>query len=139
MDQTIEETVNKDTKTVGGTKGFSTKKMLLQSIISLQATVPTMRDSSDQWYQTHPNMTKERITQDERDVTLLHNMFKETWKNPFEFTSETLCCISTGVIPSDEDITDMYNAKEKGESVYQQFITERLEERAISFFPLSPV
>ena len=51
MDQTIEETVNKDTKTVGGTKGFSTKKMLLQSIISLQATVPTMRDSSDQWYQ----------------------------------------------------------------------------------------
>ena len=36
-------------------------------------------------------MTKERITQDERDVTLLHNMFKETWKNPFEFTSETLC------------------------------------------------
>ena len=32
---------------------------------------------------------------------------------------------------------DMYNAKEKGESVYQQFITERLEERSIYFFPLS--
>ena len=31
----------------------------------------------------------------------------------------------------------MYNAKEKGESVYQQFITERLEERSIYFFPLS--
>lgn len=95
--------------------------------------------SKENYKFTHPNMTKERITQDERDVTLLHNMFKETWKNPFEFTSETLCCISTGVIPSDEDITDMYNAKEKGESVYQQFITKRLEERAISFFPLSPV
>ena len=61
-------------------------------------------------------------------------MLKETWKNPFEFTSETLCCISAGVIPSDEAIADMCNAKEKGESAYHQFVTERLEERSISFF-----
>ena len=45
-----------------------------------------------------------------------------------------LCCISTGVIPSDEAIADMCNTKEKGESTYQQFITERLEQRSISFF-----
>ena len=61
-------------------------------------------------------------------------MLKETWKNPFEFTSETLCCISAGVIPSDEAIADMCDAKEKVESAYHQFITERLEERSISFF-----
>ena len=33
MDQTIEETINKDTQTPGGTKGFSTKKVLSQNII----------------------------------------------------------------------------------------------------------
>ena len=43
-------------------------------------------------------MTQE--SHDERDVKSLYDMLKETWKNPFEFTSETLCCISTGVIPS---------------------------------------
>ena len=83
-------------------------------------------------------MTKGRITRDEIDVKSLYNMLKETWKNPFEFISETLCCISTGVIPSDEAIADIYNAKGKGESAYQQFITERLEERSISFFPTIP-
>ena len=61
-------------------------------------------------------------------------MLEETWKNPFECTYETLCCISTSFMPSDEAIADMCDAKEKGESTYQQFITERLEERSISFF-----
>ena len=52
-------------------------------------------------------------------------MLTEIWKNSFEFTSETLCCISTGVTPSDEAIADIRDAKEKGESAYKQFITER--------------
>ena len=70
---------------------------------------------------------------------LLYNMSKETWKNPFEFTSEALHCISTGVIPSYEAIANINNAKEK-ESAHQQFVTERLEERSISFFfPLYPI
>ena len=42
-------------------------------------------------------------------------MLGETWKNSFELTSEMLCCISTGVIPSDEAFADMCNAKEKRE------------------------
>ena len=59
-------------------KDLAPKQVLLQSIISLQMTVPAMSNSSDQWYQrktnkfTHPDM------------------LKETWKNLFEFTSETL-------------------------------------------------
>ena len=37
----IRETINKDTQTTSGTKGFSTKTRLLQSFISLEMTVPT--------------------------------------------------------------------------------------------------
>ena len=58
-------------------------------------------------------MTKGRITRDEGHGKSPYNMLKKTWKNPFEFTSETF--ISTGVVPSDEAIADMCDAKEKGE------------------------
>ena len=44
-------------------------------------------------------------------------MLKETWKNSFEYTSETLCCISTGVIPSDEAIPDIGDAKKRRISI----------------------
>lgn len=48
MDQIIEETINKDMQTRGGTK--RNPKILLQNIISLQMTVPTMCSSSYQCY-----------------------------------------------------------------------------------------
>ena len=46
-------------------------------------------------------------------------MLKETCKNPLQFTLETFCCISTGVIPSDDAIAGMCDAKEKRDSAYQ--------------------
>ena len=68
---------------------------------------PRSMVSKENYQFTHPDMTHTKITRDEKDAKLLYNILKETWKNPFEFTSETLCCISTGVIPSNEAIADM--------------------------------
>ena len=48
MDQTIEETINKIQTQLMAQKDLAPKQALVQSIISLQMTVPTMRDSSDQ-------------------------------------------------------------------------------------------
>ena len=144
MDQTIEETINKDTQTAGFTKGFNTKTnaatkyyMTANDRASYVRQLRPMMSNKNYKF-THLDMTKGRITRDERDVKSLYNMLMETWKNPFEFTSEIMCCISTGVIPSDEASADMCDAKGKGESVCQQFITERLEERSISFFSTIP-
>ena len=49
MDQTIEETINKDTETPAGTKGFSTKKVLRQGIILQPITEHLALDKSDTW------------------------------------------------------------------------------------------
>ena len=49
MDQTIKETINKDTQTPGGTKGFSTKKVLCQGIILQPITKHLALDNSDTW------------------------------------------------------------------------------------------
>ena len=139
MDQTIEETINKDTQTAGCTKGFSTKtNAAAKYYMTANHRASYVRQlrpmiSNKNYKFTHPDMIKGRITRDERDVKSLYNMLMETWKNPFEFTSEMLRCISTGVIPSDEASADMCDAKGKGESACQQFITERLEERSISY------
>ena len=49
MDQTIEETINKDTQTPGGTKGFSTKKVLCQGIILQPITEHLALGNSGKW------------------------------------------------------------------------------------------
>ena len=140
MDQTIEETINKDTQTAGGTKGFSTRpNAVAKYYITANDRANYVRQlramiSRESYKFEHPDMTKRRITRDERDIKSLYNMLKETWKNPFELSSETLCCISTGVVPSDEAIADMCEARDKGQSAYQQFVAERLEGRSKCFF-----
>lgn len=140
MDQTIEETINKDTQTAGGTKGFSTRaNCVAKYYITANDRANYVRQlramiAKENFKFEHPDMTQGRIAKDEKDVVSLVNMLKETWKNPFELSSETLCCISTGVIPSDEAIQDMCKAREKGEAAYQKFVDERLEKRSKSFF-----
>ena len=49
VDQTIEKTINKNTQTLGGTKGFSTKKVLYQGIILQPITEHLVLDNSDTW------------------------------------------------------------------------------------------
>ena len=49
VDQTIEETINKDTQTPSGTKGFRTKKVLGQGIILQPITQHFELENSDTW------------------------------------------------------------------------------------------
>ena len=50
MDQTIEETSNKGTRTPGGTKGFSTKKGAVSRYYILQLSIELLElDNSDTW------------------------------------------------------------------------------------------
>ena len=49
VDQTIEETINKDIQTPSGTKGFNTKKVLCQGIILQPITQHFELENSDTW------------------------------------------------------------------------------------------
>jgi len=107
MDRTIEEAINKDTQKAGGTKGFSSRpNAVTKYYITAKDCANYVRQltemiSKESYRFEHPDMTKRRITREEKDVKWLYNMLTETWKNSFELSSETLCCISTGVVPSD--------------------------------------
>ena len=75
-----------------------------------------------------------------------YSMFKETWKNHFEFLPGTWCCIWTRVASYNEAVDNIclesrleyrYDIDARLESFYQQFITERLEDRSNIFPHLS--
>ena len=145
MDQTIEETINKDTQTAGGTKGFSTNKSAVSKYYitandraNFIRQLRSMLDMKNQGFQ-HPDMTTARKQKDEEDVQSLANMLRETWKNPFVGNNDGLSSISTGAVPSPDAIRDMCHAREKGEDAYNDFVNERLgEDRTIDFFATLP-
>ena len=138
MDQTIEETVNKDTQTPGGTKGFSLKSCAVaryyitadhkkECLRLLRAMVNSENGS------IHPDLQKTRIGRDENDVKKVLQMFEATWQNPFE--DQELRNVSTGVIATPDVVNDLLNAYQKGKEVYDQFIVSRLNaNRNLAFF-----
>ena len=147
MDQTIEETVNKDTQTVGDTKGFSTKKSAVAKhyltadlraacVRQLRYMVNTQRKGV-----RHPDLTQSRIRKDEEDVQSLLHMLTNIWQNPFASQDTDLCNISTGAVAGDDVdvVADILSAKEKGKQAYSDFISNRLAQgRTIKFFDTLP-
>lgn len=79
MDQTIKETINKDTQTVGGTKRFSTRPVAKyystandRAYYERQLRATISKESSYKF--EHSDVTKRRITRDERDTKSIYNM-----------------------------------------------------------------
>ncbi|KAG1673900.1 Kinesin-like protein KIF12 [Nymphon striatum] len=99
VDQTVEETVNRDTQTQGGTKGFSLKANALTS----------------------------RIAKDELDVKNLTDMIESSWINPFSNDYDDLVSISTGRVAPKEVVQDLCSAYKIGQNAYRVFREERLQ------------
>ena len=145
MDQTIDETINKDIQTPGGTKGFSTKKRAVSryyitadyrasSVRQLRYMVDTNRNGL-----RHPDLTSSRITKDEEDVECLIDMLENIWFNPFRSEALGLCNLSTGASPEKDVVTDILTAKEKGDQAFAHFLTKRPSgEGTMKFFDISP-
>ena len=145
MDQTIEETVDKDTQTPGGTKGFSTNKKAVAKhyltadfraacVRNLRYMVDTQRHGV-----SHPDLTQARVSKDETDIQSLLNMFKNVWENPFQDIENPLCNIATGAVPDPSAVCDILSANQKGKILYTNFISERLgKERIAKFFDKIP-
>eukprot|EP00794_Sanderia_malayensis_P020731 gene20733-22764_t len=134
MDQTIEETVNKDTQTPGGTKGFSLRKgCVARYYITADyrsSCVRGLREMVDlnRAGAMHPDLRLSRIRKDEEGVKSLVGMLKDTWRNPFAIPGEELCSLSTGASPPQDVVLDLYNAQHKGKLAYERFMKERFNE-----------
>lgn len=133
VDQACEETVNKDTQTAGGTKGFSLKPRAVskyyliaeyRSIFMRQfKNMLHLGTSSTQ----HTDLQPSRIARDEADVKLLLSMLEGSWINPFQSDQQDLVCLSTGKLATPEIEKDLIQAKTVGEKAYKTFSEDRLE------------
>ncbi|KAJ8367499.1 hypothetical protein AAFF_G00317220 [Aldrovandia affinis] len=90
VDQTIEETVNRDTQTARGTKGFSLKRAAVEryyltsgyrSNYLKQLRRMVGRGMS---HFSHPDLQMPRITRDEADVQSIVKLLEDDWTNPFD-------------------------------------------------------
>lgn len=132
VDQTCEETVNKDTQTPGGTKGFSLKPKAVSKYY-LTAGYPSifMRQWKDILHlnnssSLHNDLQQSRITRDEADVKSLLSTF-EIWISPYQSEQQDLVCLSTGKVATPEIEHDLLKAKDIGEQAYRSFREQRLE------------
>jgi hypothetical protein len=131
VDQTIEETVNKDTQTPGGTKGFSLKPgAISRHYLTAEyrsSFLRILRDTMGTGNSSfrHPDLGQSRINKDEKDVASLIEMLESNWTNPFHAPSD-IASLSTGIVAPADIARDLLEARNKGEAASKLFREERL-------------
>ncbi|KAK3746534.1 hypothetical protein QZH41_007378 [Actinostola sp. cb2023] len=132
VDQTCEETVNKDTQTPGGTKGFSLKPGAVSRYYMVaeyrSIFLSNLREMLHlKSFYGHTDLQGTRITRDEEDVKSLVDLLENTWINPFDPDTQELVSISTGKVAPPEVQEHLLLAREKGNAAYQEFSQQRIE------------
>ncbi len=143
VDQTIEQTLNRNTKTKGGIIGFSLKQGAVQRWLltahSRAAFVDKCRDMAgtrNDGSTAHKESSKTRMKRDEEDVKKVVEAIN-VFKDPFE-TSEELVSLSSGCV-ADEIITkDLMEAKERGKTALRSFVRDRLAAGSTGFYDTLP-
>ena len=139
-DQTIEETINKDTQTAGGTKGFSLKsgavKMYYLNAEHRSLFLRQLREmvGLGDSRLNHPDLQQSRILKDEADVQSLVNLMEDSWINPFRTDQDSLVSLATAAMSPMEIAHDLMNASKVGEEAFEAFRTRRLENNTVDFF-----
>ena len=135
VDQTCEETVNKDTQTSGGTRGLSLKPNAVSKYyLVAEYRSSFLRQLKDMLHinsssPKHNDLHRSRITRDETDVKNIISLLQDTWLNPFNPDLQDLVCLSTGKVASSEIQDDLLRANDVGEEfeLYKAFREQRLE------------
>lgn len=132
IDQTIEETANRDTKTAGGIRKYSLKPgAVTRFYLTAEhraAFLHHLREvlSISKSDNGHVELQPTRIKKDEQAVNAVVETLKD-WVNPFEEGHNELVSLSTAAVASEQIAEDLSQAKERGEEAFQKFRTERLE------------
>lgn len=125
-DQTLEETVNRDTQTSGGTKGFSLKPGAVSRYYLTAehrtAALRRLREliSVQKPRLGHSDLQASRINRDENDVSAILELLESTWTNPFCGDAMDLLSISTGLAATPDVGKNLLEAREKGEAAYAE-------------------
>ena len=131
-DKCIEMTVNRDTKTAGGTTGFSRSNDAVNRWTLNGPYRAGMKRSLHEFLSMHKrsfghsDLTPGRIKRDERDVESVMKTFNDIFINPFE--DSPLLCISNGMLASIDVCEDLTNAKDIGKTKMKQFAEDRMSE-----------
>lgn len=139
VDQTIEQTLNRSTKSKGGIVGFSLKKPAVQRWMLTAHARAGFVDKCRQMIAmsgNDQNMHKEsgskRLEKDEEAVIKVMETIRN-WRNPFD-SSEDLSSISSGCVASPSVRNDLLMAKEKGKAALKSFVDSRLTGRNKGYF-----
>lgn len=133
VDQAIEETMNKDTQTAGGTKGFSLKPgAVTKYYLTTEYRSIYFRQLRDLIGQgrcklSHPDLQGPMIKRDDADVQSLIKLIENNWLSHVSPDELDLICLTTGTTAPPDVIRDLLSALEKGEEAYQLFKQTRLD------------
>ncbi len=132
VDQTTEETVNKDTQTAGGTRGFSLKPgTVSRYYLTAEYRASALRQmrehvATSSRVFSHADLGASRISKDESDVSSITDLLENNWTNPFLPDSQDMVSISTGTVAPPNVVHDLLTAHQQGETAYREF-QERLK------------
>ena len=107
IDQAVEQTINKDTATPCGTKGFSLKPQALQKFYMTVEYRSMFLDNLQEMTGistsslNHADLGKARIAKGEKEVCIIEDQLSENWINPFSSTMSDIVSISTRKAPSE--------------------------------------
>lgn len=130
VEQTLDETVNKDTQTPGSTKNFSLKPGAVQRChFTAELRTLFLRNLRETVHASgkhgHADLHSSCIAQDEKDVAAMVDVIKN-WTDPFAGHMQ-LSSISTGAVATTVIAEDLASAYQVGEAAYADFKTTRLE------------
>lgn len=132
IDQTLGETINRDTQTAGCTKGFSLNPAAVSRYYltaEYKSTYLSILKSSLGLQQSdcsHKDLGQSRIAKDEEHITSTVDLLDSSWINPFA-CGESLDSLSTGSTAPADVAEDLLNAHTIGENAYRTFSAERVE------------
>ena len=104
MDQTIEETINKDTQTPSGTMGFSLKHDAVQKYyLNAEYRSIFLRQLREMvglggLKLDHPDLQPTRIIKDEAGVQAVASLMDNSWTNPFREDQDNLVNLATAAM-----------------------------------------
>ena len=146
VDQTIEQTINRDTKSKGGIVGFSLNKGAVQRWLITSheraAITQACRQMAGLSATNEESVIKEkgktRMSVDENDVKKVQSTLNN-WVNPFvPSDTDDLCHLASGMTASKKVEEDLLRAHDKGTEAVTTFIRKRLTTTEVSFYDPIP-
>ena len=144
VDQTIEQTMNRHSKTrKGGTVGFSKKQSATQrwqltvhDRAQITSQCHNLASLGDEAEVRHKDQNPQRIQRDEQDVQVLMNTLTD-WVNPFSDDSTHLNSLSSGCVAPPDVQSELEQAHCKGAAAFVAFVEDRLVKNKAKF--LDPI